>query len=420
MNRYVSTFFPRKFPLIILSICLSIPLLACSGGLEKVKMEDQPLAHSLPINTQPRILAIGGSCSIGIKDDGTVWSWGHDFHGCLGRKIERYDQGYIPAQVQGIKDAVSVVAYDQVLVLKKDGTVWSWGENDYRELGYDTEKRYSDIPRQIPGLNDVIDISVSSGTSYVVKKDGTVWGFGNSWEGMFGIDSTSEKQPLTKIEGLENIVRISAGSGNVVALDSTGHIWTWGTLGTRLGRIVEVSEPRFPKPFPFPAAPLQIKNKVVEVVGGSSGGLALLENGYVMSWGKNRSGTLGRNLDQYAVSQTPEVIPNLSQVIKLAGNGSIATALTKTGDLVAWGQAVNSSEFASLVRHTANAPVLIKKGVASKLIVTGDQTMAYVDNSGQAWFWMYNRYGQFGNGKSKETPSQEEWVTPQKSLWTTR
>lgn len=397
---------------------MSIPLSACSGGLEKVKMEDKPLAHPLPINTQPRILAIGSSFSIGIKEDGTVWSWGGDNNGVLARTVKNYEDARLPSQVQGINDAVSVVAYDQVLVLKKDGTVWSWGGNDYRQLGYDTEKRYSDIPRQIPELTDVVDIASSIGTSFVVKRDGTVWGFGNSWNGMFGLDSNSEKQSLIQIKGLNNIVRIATGAENVVALDNKGQIWTWGAQGIKLGRVVDVNENEPPRP--YPAAPLQIKNKAVEVVGGTYGGLALLENGYVISWGRNRNGNLGRNLDKNAVSQTPAVIPNLSQVVKLAGNGSIATALTQQGDLVAWGQAVNSSEYASLTRHTANAPVLIKRGITSRFIVTGRQTMAYVDGDGQVWYWMDNRYGQFGNAKSAESPKQEEWVTPHKSLWTTR
>lgn len=392
---------------------MSIPLLACSGGLEKVKMEDKPLAHPLPINTQPRTLAIS-SCSIGIKDDGTVWSWGHDFHGCLGRKIERYDQGYIPAQVQGIKDAVSVVAYDQILILKKDGTVWSWGGNKNRELGYDTEGKYSDVPRQIPELQDVVDIGVTWQSSFIVKRDGTVWGFGNSWNGMFGVDSHNEKQPLTLVQGLKDIVKISIGGGVAVALDKYGKAWTWGysnsvgRMGKRMDRV---------KVLP---AMMGFIEKVSDVVCLGSAGIALLSDGSVWSWGSNHGGELGRELSGGVISLLPEKIKSINQVVKIAGKSSIATAVTQKGDLVAWGQAILGSELNGPFLKTARSPVLIKKNVSIKYITSGLDTMAYVDDSGQAWYWMNNRYGQFGNGRAIEEPSNEEWVTPQKSLWTTR
>ncbi len=158
-----------------------VAVMTAEGGcsrLDKVDMEDKPLENPLPINTRPRILAIGQGFSVGVKKNGTVWSWGDNFNGALGRKLSEPEEGYEPRQVPGLKDAVSVVASDCVLVLMKDGTVWSWGDNSHRQLGYDTENKFSDIPRQIPGLSDVVDISTLAGTSQALKKDGTVWGWG--------------------------------------------------------------------------------------------------------------------------------------------------------------------------------------------------------------------------------------------------
>ena len=393
---------------------MTIPLLACSGGLEKVKMADKPLAHPLPINTQPRILAIGSSCSVGIKEDGTVWSWGVDSNGCLVRKNGQYDQGYIPGQVSGLKDAVSVVAYNQFLVLMKDGSVWSWGNNSNRQLGYDTEKSYSDVPRQIPLLRDVVDIGVTVQSSYIVKRDGTVWGFGNSWNGMFGKDSTSDKQPLTQVQGLKDIVKISIGSGVAVALDKNGKAWSWG-LGSRVGRL----EQRMDHTNVLPAI-MNFNKKVSDVSSVTKGGIVLLEDGTVWSWGYNDSGQLGRSLPKDALTLLPEKIESLSRIVKISGYVQIYNAVSEEGDLVAWGQAIHGSERDGPLLKTATSPVLIKKKANIKYMASGGETMAYVDRAGQVWFWMSNSSGQFGNGKSLSKPSDEEWVIPQKSLWTTR
>ncbi|MBK9185968.1 MAG: hypothetical protein IPM78_06610 [Moraxellaceae bacterium] len=67
-------------------LALSLSLASCSYflpsttpsafGLLADKGDTRPFEQPLPINTQPKRLALGSSFAIGVKEDGTVWSWG--------------------------------------------------------------------------------------------------------------------------------------------------------------------------------------------------------------------------------------------------------------------------------------------------------------------------------------------------------
>ncbi|WP_352310590.1 hypothetical protein [Psychrobacter sp. W2-37-MNA-CIBAN-0211] len=41
-------------------------------------MSDEPLETPLEINIEPKRLAMTSSWSAGVKDDGTLWTWGAD------------------------------------------------------------------------------------------------------------------------------------------------------------------------------------------------------------------------------------------------------------------------------------------------------------------------------------------------------
>jgi len=64
---------------LLLSGCISsvyeVPVV---GSVVAGQGDTRPFEQPLPINTQPKRLALGHSFAIGVKEDGTVWSWGGD------------------------------------------------------------------------------------------------------------------------------------------------------------------------------------------------------------------------------------------------------------------------------------------------------------------------------------------------------
>ena len=107
-------------------------------------------APAIATNTQP-IISAGGSHSLALKGDGSVWAWGLNGDGQLGDGtiVTRVT----PVAVSGLSDITAISAGgSHSLALKKDGTVWTWGSNSYGQLGDDT-KSNRNAPVKTHNLN---------------------------------------------------------------------------------------------------------------------------------------------------------------------------------------------------------------------------------------------------------------------------
>jgi alpha-tubulin suppressor-like RCC1 family protein len=98
---------------------------------------------------------------------------------------------YIPVQITNLTEIVAIsTSFNHNLVLRRDGTVWSWGWNFTGQLGHSyTEKEdFYDCapPEQVPGLEGVIAVSTGGSHSLALRRDGTVWSWGNNGFGQLG------------------------------------------------------------------------------------------------------------------------------------------------------------------------------------------------------------------------------------------
>jgi alpha-tubulin suppressor-like RCC1 family protein len=82
------------------------------------------------------IKATGGfRFSMGIKSDGTLWGWGNNEAGQLGRGTTSLIN-FTPVQVGTATNWVDVsCGYQHTLALRSDGSLWAWGDNTYGQLG---------------------------------------------------------------------------------------------------------------------------------------------------------------------------------------------------------------------------------------------------------------------------------------------
>ena len=104
--------------------------------------------------------------------------------------------------------------FRHVLALRSDGTVWAWGENSYGQVGRSCTNC---SPRPVSGLAGTFTQVLARGdTSFALRNDGTVWAWGYNGHGQLGrnlaagngsgtpaqVVQLSNGQPLTGIVGL--------------------------------------------------------------------------------------------------------------------------------------------------------------------------------------------------------------------------
>ena len=137
-------------------------------------------------DTSWRSIGGGYGTTLATKTDGTLWSWGRNSDGTLGLNDEGIARSS-PTQIPGTtwSEVTSYGGWQTMGVMKTDGTLWSWGNNSYGPIGRnDTLDRSS--PTQVPGTNWKMCDRGDNGSVGAVKTDGTLWTWGYAGYGVLG------------------------------------------------------------------------------------------------------------------------------------------------------------------------------------------------------------------------------------------
>lgn len=108
------------------------------------------------------------------------------------------------------------------VALKSDGTVWTWGLNDYGQLGLGNTSNM--LEPTATNMTDVIDVAAGGNFTAVLKKDGTVWVTGQNNYGQLGQNNSTGTNAFVQVKSesgldyLSDIVAISANNYYMAAL----------------------------------------------------------------------------------------------------------------------------------------------------------------------------------------------------------
>lgn len=163
-------------------------------------------------------VAAGSQFAIARRSNGTLWGWGDYTWGANGLGGS---SASTPTQI-GSGTAWTVIATGRVTshAIKSDGTLWSWGAGAYYSLGNgSTSTQYS--PVQV-GSGSVWQ-RVDAGYNFLLAQmtDGTLWGCGYNNNGQLGMgNTTSPITSLTQIASLP-ITPTSIQADGLASLIST-------------------------------------------------------------------------------------------------------------------------------------------------------------------------------------------------------
>lgn len=145
-------------------------------------------------------ISCGPDFSILVKQDGSIWSAGGNFHGQLANNARNVNsKTWFQIRTSGQYTAVSCGHYHAAAILS-DGMLYTWGSNDSGELGLSTKGNsfkvtnvvddigfyFMAYPSVVGSLNHVVAVSCGTDHTLAVKADGTVWIWGGNGDKALG------------------------------------------------------------------------------------------------------------------------------------------------------------------------------------------------------------------------------------------
>jgi alpha-tubulin suppressor-like RCC1 family protein len=171
----------------------------------------------------------GGVFSIGIKTDGTLWSWGYNYYGALGDGTNINRSSPVQTITTGTNWKSFSCGMNHAAGIKTDGTLWTWGWNFLGCLGDNTVIHRSSPVQTYWGGTNWKQVSCGDKLTGGVKTDGTLWMWGNGIGGAIGDNSSVSKSvPTQTIIGGTSWSQVSVSKTNAAAIKSDGTLWIWG------------------------------------------------------------------------------------------------------------------------------------------------------------------------------------------------
>jgi alpha-tubulin suppressor-like RCC1 family protein/sugar lactone lactonase YvrE len=194
-----------------------------NGQLGIGSQSDQPAPAQVMVGAGGwKAIACAGSSSIGVMQDGSLWTWGLNSSGQLGDGATW--QRTAPGRLGLDSDwaAVGSGGSHQAAV-KSDGTLWTWGANPYGQLG-DGTTTTSTVPVRFGNATDYVSVACLTNHTAGLDRFGRLWMSGLNASGQLGNGDTANRRVPTLVGSASGAAAVPSYAGqfavNAVPLSS--------------------------------------------------------------------------------------------------------------------------------------------------------------------------------------------------------
>jgi alpha-tubulin suppressor-like RCC1 family protein len=308
----------------------------------------------MPEITNWAAISAGKAHSVGLKKDGSLWAWGSNAYGQLG---VAGSSSPIPKQIEpGTKWIMVSAGWYHTLAIKADGSLWAWGLNENGQAGAGSGISKSTVPVRIGQTNDWLFVAAGLSHNIVIKKDGSLWTWGSNSAGQLGNGDASMANQYAPVL-IDSGKWVTAAAGCVIAdtkshsmaVKSDGSLWTWGwNQYGQLGDQTYINK----------LVPVQVGNELnwMSVSAGGRHSLALKNNGSLWAFGYNASGQLGDG--SYTTRNMPVPVTSEWAWAAIATGNEHSVGLGTDGTVYTWGKN-NSGQLGDGSYTGSNIPLQI-------------------------------------------------------------
>lgn len=403
-----ATSFPRiSRTLIVALFSTFIPVLTAPS----------PVIASPGVSGQAQnVVAVGANHALAINATGQLFAWGDNSKGQLGNGTGLDTNVPVAVSTAGFPADTRFMAVaahaDMSLALASNGQLYSWGNNDYGQLGDGSyDNRATPVEVSISGVV-FTQIAVASTHALALAADGSIYSWGKNNSGQLGDGSNVDKlvpilADTSGIAGSKVFVSIAAGSwyssGYSLGVTNDGSVYGWGENSyDQLGDGTSVDQTT---PVALSTSNVAAGVKFAAVTSGFGHSLALTSDGRIYGWGLNWEGAIGDG--SYTDHPIPVLIspsgPMSSEsVVAISAGPNHSLALTAAGELFAWGSG-HTGSLGNGSRADVNSPSAVATSsfpvdINFRSIAAGANTSVAISTGGQLFSWGYNGDGQLGLG----------------------
>ena len=291
----------------------------------------------------------GGLAGSGAR----VWVWGSNAAGkdgqlCLGDVVNHPS----PTLLSGIW-IHAAHGESNVMLIDVSGNVYGCGNAGGGRAGFTGSPTYVSVPVAVAGApHSAIKVAAAQNSQYfgLLREDGSLWMWGENDQGELGVGDTVSRTQPTSVLGSGVSYRFVdfsvGGESGTVAIDDTGQVWGWGQWGhigdnTTTDKTVPTKTSlNVITPEEFRSSPTQIGDDITgpfftDIAAGNQHTLALKVDGSAWAWGSNTSGQIGDGTINNAPAPT-SVVGSLS-FVDIAAGTDYSYALRDSLDIFAWG-----------------------------------------------------------------------------------
>ena len=229
-----------------------------------------------------------------------------------------------------------------------------------------------------------VTILATSGYSFAIRNDGSLWAWGSNWSGQLGDGTTTDQHSPVFV--LDDVFSVSASvfssshGSSFMAVRYDGSLYAWGS-----GVYCQLSN----RHLGTQHYPVQIWDGVLSVSVGTTHTMVIRADNSLWGWGEGRlrlgmgsTSPLERGIWTEDVRWHWDAVPIMEDVVFVSAGHSHTMAIRSDGSLWAWGLN-NRGQLGNGTTTNQYTPVIIMENVAFVSAV-GNYTMA-IKNDGSLW-----------------------------------